>query len=197
MRRALLLGLVPLLAACGGEEAATRGGSANQAAPAAEPVARGHLGQRYGISQAEADVRLANQERVSALSRSLRRDDPLPGFSTIWIRHEPEYAVVVDFKGAPDVDAVRARADPALRPFLVFRSVARSEADIERDMDRIIAAMRGGPRDWTAAYEVETGRFLFNAPAPATVAFAEKRLPPDLRKDVVFRVAPIPMPLAR
>ena len=185
-----------LLAGCGGEEAVNQAAVANEAASAPEPVARGHLGQAYGISQAEADVRLANEERVSALARRLRRE-PLRGFSTIWIRHEPEYGVIVDFKGAPDVDGVRKRADPALRPFLIFRSVPRSQAEIERDMDRIIAAMRGGPTAWTAAYDVETGKFLFNAPAPATLAYAEKRLPPDLRKDVVLRIGSIPVPLAR
>ena len=196
MKRSALLFLAAV-AACDGREAANESAPTNAATPAPEPVARGHLGQAYGISEAEAEVRRANEERVSALSMNLRRDDPLPGFSTIWIRHEPDYAVVVDFKGEPDVEAVRARADPALRQFLVFRSVARSQSDIERDMDRIIAAMRGGPKDWTAAYEVETGKFLFNAPAPATLAYADKRLPPDLRKDVILRVASIPVPLAR
>lgn len=160
-----------------------------------EPAAY-QLMQTYGIDAEEAAMRLRAEEATAALARTLRRRPPR-GFSDIWIEHEPDYAVVLAFKHPPDRAAILARADPEIRPHIVFRSAARDRAEIERDSDRVIAAMRGAPGQWAGGYDVRTGRFEYTATGPQTVAHAERHLPRDLRADVTFRVGAVPVPLAR
>ena len=210
LRRLAAFALLPL-AACG--EASVPAPAQEQAAvpDAPPPVPPGgprtathggpdpgesHLMTRYGISAEEAAMRLRAEEHVSALARALRRD-PVHGFSDLWIEHAPAYAVVLAFKHPPDREAILRRAHPDLRPHIVFRSSARSRAEIERDSDRVIAAMRGAPGQWAGGYDVRTGRFVYEATGPATIAYAERHLPADLRDDVTFRVGSVPVPQVR
>jgi hypothetical protein len=137
-----------------------------------------------------------NDERVSALSRRLRLD-PSAGFSQIWIDHEPRYSVVLAFKGPVEREAILALADPALRPFIEFRPASRTQAEIERDGDRLIAALRGMPGEWAGGYEVETERFVFTVGTPAAQAWAREHVPADLRGGVDFRIGSVPQPLGR
>lgn len=179
--------LLMLLAACAPEEperATTRSEEPTRAPP---PVAPGSV---------EWDNRLQKDELASKLSRDLRLNPPA-GFSAIWIEQEPAYTVLLAFKEPPDKQAILARADPALRPHIMFRTASRTQADIERDLDRVIEAMRGVPGEWAGGYDVKTGKFVYNVTSPAGIAFAEKRLPPDLRADVTFRLGSVPQPLAR
>lgn len=177
--------LLMLLAACAPEEPDRVTNRSEEPTTAPTPIAPGSV---------EWDKRLQKDELVSRLSRDVRLNPP-PGFSAIWIEHEPAYTVFLAFKEPPDKQAILARADPALRPHIVFRTASRTQAEIERDLDRVIGAMRGIPGEWAGGYDVKTGKFVYNVTSPAGVAFAERRLPPDLRGDVTFRLGSVPQPL--
>lgn len=191
MIRSAVIGCGTLAAAaCAKPPPADPADAAEVARPAAiDPV--GGFAQMYGISRDDAQVRLDNQERVSALAEALRRD-PLPGFSDLWIEHEPRYAVVVAFKGAAPKAEVLRRADPKLRPFLEFREAKRDKAAIDRDLDRLIAAFRDAPVQWAGGYDVKTGRFGFDFATEAGADWARARVPDDLKADVDVRMGPVP-----
>ena len=155
-----------------------------------------HIAEQYGISIEEAQRRLDNETHVSSLNRYLRRGAP-PGFSSLWIQHEPSYAVVVAFKGTPDRAALLARAHPAIRRDIVFRPAKRDRFEIERDGDRIVAALQRTPGAWSGGYDVNTQKFGFNFATKEGLAYAERIVPADLRDDVVLRLGGVPVPLSR
>ena len=97
----------------------------------------------------------------------------------------------------PPTKRILRRADPALRDDIVFPSAKRDRAEIERDSDRIIAAMQGTPGAWAGGYDVKSGKFAFDVTGEAGVAYAKRNVPPDLRDDVIIRVGPVPVPLAK
>jgi hypothetical protein len=159
-------------------------------------VPGGYLASRYGITPAEASRRLALEPLVSALSQNLH-EHPSPGFSAIWIEHEPKYAVVIALKPPADEAAVLARADPALRPHLVFRTADRTAAEIERDSDRLLAALRPLRAGWSGGYDVSRGRFVFTFGSAAVVAEAQRLIPSDLSDDVELEIGSVPVLLER
>jgi hypothetical protein len=148
------------------------------------------------VSEQEGRRRLDNEAHVSDLARSLRLR-PIAGYADLWIRHEPSYAVVVDFKGAPPRAAVLERAHQAIRPDIVVRAAKRDRTQIVRDGDRLLARLRGTPGPWTGGYNVRTGRFHYHFVSPAALAHAERRIPTDLRPDVILRIGAVPQPAAR
>jgi hypothetical protein len=193
-----------MLSACSGDgPSARQGSSAAAGAPPAtqtgtvarDPAAYAY-GAEHGVSEREARRRLDNEAHVSALDRSLRLR-PIAGYADLWIRREPTYAIVVDFKGSPPRDAVLARAQPAIHQDIVLRTAKRNRGEIVRDNDRITALLRSTPGEWAGGYDVKTGRFEYRFASPVALAFAGKRIPADLRNDVVLRIGAVPQPLAR
>ena len=180
-----------------------RPGRAPAAAPLGPPRASphgptapwgAHIAEQYGISIEEAQRRLGNETHVSSLNRWLREAAP-PGFSDLWIEHEP-YAIVLAFKRPPDKAALLARAHPAIRSDILFRTAKRDRAEIERAGDRIVAALQRTPGAWSGGYDVKTEKWLFNFASKAGLAFAERALPADLRGDVTLRLGGVPVPLS-
>ena len=151
-----------------------------------------YLMRRYGVGRDEARLRLRDQPSISALAQSLGRDPP-PGFAELWVQHDPAYAIVLAFKRAPDKAAVLARADPSIQPFIVFRGATRDGAELHRDLDRIVAVMRGSPPGWVTAHDVRTGKFTITVKGREGLAYAEKNLPADLKANTVIRVGLVPV----
>lgn len=196
-RAALTLASALLLGGCGDSPDGREPTPAFDGPPKATRIAPGaDYAQTHGVSLAEATARLENQDRTGKLSSRLRRN-PMPGFSAIWIEHEPEYAVVLAFTGPVDEKAVLALAEPELRPHIVFRRAKRDQATIERDLDRIIAALRPAPGRWSGGYDVKTEKFLLNVEGPGAKDYADRHIPEDLVDDVVVRLGGVPIPLAR
>lgn len=159
------------------------------------PVHQTYYETRYGVSRAEGQRRQANEQHVSDLGRRLG-ERRLFGYSSIRIEHEP-YAVVVAFKQAPDRAAILALAHPSLRGDLRFEQARRTAGEIDRDGDRIVAALQGIGPGWAGGYDVFSQKFEYNFRSPQAVREAERRIPPDLRGDVVLKVGSVPMPLSR
>lgn len=138
-------------------------------------------------AEAEMRRRAAIEPLVGELNGSLH-DRPVRGFSDLWIQNEPTYAVVVAVKRPADEEAIVARADPALRPFIVFRDARLDSAEIRRARPRVLAALQGAPGGWSSGYDPKIGKFRVDAESQAVVAYFRGRLPPDLRDDVDLRV---------
>ena len=156
----------------------------------------GYLQTMYGISDEEAARRLFNEELIGQLNTSLY-ENPVQGFSSLWIRHEPTYAVVVNVSPPFDRDAILARADETIRDDIEFVSVTRTQSEISRTEDRIIVAWRDIRDPWSGGYEVQTDRFRYTAGAPATLEAMRAALPADLRDEVVLEIGSQPEPLLR
>lgn len=141
---------------------------------------------------------MRSQDHILPLLGELR-GRPWPGFSSLRLRHAPSYAIVVAFKGGAS-EAVRAavlaRAHPSIRRDIVFRSARRTAAEIDRDQDRIVAALHGLEGGWSGGYEVEADRYGFTFATEGLVEEARRRVPADLRGDVDLRVGPVPVILA-
>jgi hypothetical protein len=77
------------------------------------------LTQAYGITPAESARRLNNEQYVGELNTRLH-DGVIPGFSALWIQHEPSYAIMVAFTTPPPPrKAVLAVADRSIRNDIV------------------------------------------------------------------------------
>lgn len=138
---------------------------------------------------AEAAVRrhAAIEPLVGDLNSSLH-EQPVRGFSNLWIQNEPAYAVVVAVKRPADERAILARADPALRPFIIFRDARLNLAEIQRAEPRVLAALQGAPGTWSCGYDPRIGKFRAEFEKEAAASYARKRLPADLRDHVELRV---------
>ncbi|KLE35828.1 hypothetical protein [Aurantiacibacter luteus] len=155
----------------------------------------GYLQQRYGLSDEEAARRHIVMDAAVAFNTSLYENPP-QGYSDLWIRHEPTFAIVLNVRPPYDRAAFLARAPEVLRGDLEFFEVTRTRTEIERDQDRIIASWRGF-RNWSGGYEVQTDRFRFTTASDAEHAAMRAALPADLREQVVLAVGPQPVPLSR
>ena len=155
-----------------------------------------YLGEMYDLSPDEAGRRHDNEALAGELNRSLFENPPR-GFSALWIRHEPSYAVVVNVKPPYDRNAFIARAPEALRSDIRFMEVRYTRAEISRIEDRIIAALRNSRFAWSGGYEVQRDVFRYTAAAPDQVARLRAALPADLRDEVIIETGSQPIPLAR
>ena len=156
----------------------------------------GHLGTRYGIDADEERMRIESQEHIGALNTSLH-ENPLPGFTAIWIQHEPTYAAVVVSKVPLDRQEVLRRAHPSIRRHIVFRPAKRDRFEVERDQERILQMLRAAPGGWSGGYDVTVDKFVFDFAGPPGLSYAERNLPADLKDDVIFRIGSVPMLLTR
>ena len=160
---------------------------------AAQPSTRyrTYYESRYGVTRAEGERRMANEQHVSALSQWLMERQPL-GFSSIRIQHEPDYAIVIAWKGEPDRTAILAQADPSLRGDIRFERARRNAREIERDGDRIITALRPIRAQWSGGYDVLTQLFRFRFESSGALQEAQRRIPADLRDDVRLEIGSVP-----
>jgi hypothetical protein len=119
----------------------------------------------HGVSEQEGRRRFGNEAHVSNLARSLRLR-PIAGYADRWMQHEPSYALVADFKGAPPRAAVLAIAHEAIYADIVVGAARRNRAQVARDGDRLLARLRGTPGPRTGGYDVKTGRCDYRLPPP-------------------------------
>ena len=159
------------------------------------PAAPGaYLSEMYGVEPKEAARREANATLVGELRSSLF-GSPLPGYSDVWIRHEPTYAVVVNAKPPYDADDFLERAPAAIRGDIEFVEVRRDRIEIARDQDRIIAAFRPLGGAWSGGYEVQHDRFRFTVGAAGQLDAFRNAVPADLRDATIVEVGAQPVPL--
>ena len=189
-----------LSAGCSGSDAppqmpetASASATPQQAAQPA-PGEGEYLSSMYGVEPREAARRQANEQLVGTYSASLH-DRPLPGYSDIWIRHTPTYAVVVNVKLPFDRAAFIARAPAELHQDLEFAAVRHDRREVEVATNRILESFRGLPGAWSGGYEVQTDTFRFTVASEAMLEPFRNAVPADLRDVTSISVGPQPVPL--
>ena len=132
------------------------------------------------------------QLQVIPLNQAVRQ---LPGYSDLYIEHEPTWHVVVAFTAPPPPrERIVALAPPAIKNRILVRTATRTRAEIEAALDSLASAMRATGLDWTGGYDVKTQRFEVKVASPAHVERIRSAIPPALRADVDVTVGPLPVP---
>lgn len=96
--------------------------------------------------------------------------------------------MVVALKRPADEREILERAEPALRPFIIFRDAKLDLAEIRRAEPRVLAALQGAPGSWSCGYDPKIGKFRVEVQTEAASSYARNRLPVDLRDHVAVRV---------
>ena len=118
----------------------------------------------------------------------------LPGFSDLYIEHEPSWHVVVAFTRPPDRDEVIALAPKTIRDRIVVRTATRTAPQISADLDAITAAVNKLKIDYTGGYDPKTQRFNIMVGAPTAVERVRAALPDSVRADTDVTVGALPVP---
>lgn len=119
----------------------------------------------------------------------------LPGFSDLYIEHEPSWHVVVAFAGKPPpLEQVKALASPVIRDRIIIRTASRTQAQITADLETIAEAFRGGGLGFAGGYDVRAQRFDMTVATQADRRRALALVPPSLRGDVDVTVGSLPVP---
>lgn len=166
-----------------------------------EPVAEAPMpGEYIGPSDAEDRAMYPKRATLGAGELQLfvipfgRKVRNLPGFSELYIEHEPRWHVVVAFTQPPDRDAVIALAPRTLRDRIVVHTAKRTASQISADLDAITAAVNRLKVDYTGGYDPRTQRFHIMVGAPAMVERVRAVLPDSVRGDTDIKVGALPVP---
>lgn len=132
------------------------------------------------------------QLKVIPLHQAVRQ---MPGFSDIFIEHEPTWHVVVAFTSPlPPRDHIVKLAPSAIRDRIIVRTAKRTRAEIDAALDQLAPALRAAGLPWGGGYDVKTQRFEIKVASPAYVERVRSAVPPALRSDVDVTVGPLPVP---
>jgi len=131
------------------------------------------------------------QLQVIPLNQAVRQ---MPGFSDIYIEHEPTWHVVVAFTAPPPREAIVKLAPAAIRDRIIVRTAKRTQAEINAALDELASALRAAGLAWGGGYDVKTQRFEVMVTSQAHVERIRAAIPPNLRDDtdVVVRALPVP-----
>src|SRR5215210_980559 len=117
-----------------------------------------------------------------------RKVRAVPGFSELYIEHEPRWRVVVAFTRPPPRNEIVRLAHDVLRDRIEIRTAKRTSVQIASDMDRLATALRGAGFDWTGFYDPKRQRFEVTVARPEHAVRARAALPADLSVDSDIRV---------
>jgi hypothetical protein len=156
----------------------------SQASRACAPVAdsRGDL----GISPDSARLEPFVYPFIEKVNRE-------PGFSDLWIQHQPRYHVVVAFTRRPPLSEVQRLAPPDLRDRIEVRTAKRSRDEIAILRDAIASRLQtGGLAGWSSGYNPKTQCFEITVASNAAIARVRSLLTPEQLLDADLRIGPIP-----
>ncbi|MCB8928224.1 MAG: hypothetical protein H6652_21675 [Ardenticatenaceae bacterium] len=182
-KMSLILLLIILLAACspGGAEPEL----VETAVPTTEPNPdAAAFAESMGISQEEANARLALQDSIGELQADLLANES-DSFAGLWIEHEPAYKVVVAFAGVDGEEVIRPylQTYPQLSDVIEIRSVLYTLAELEaaqREAFDIVAHLE--PMSIAGGVDVMENRVFMTVGNPElflqAVADAGYELPP-------------------
>jgi len=131
-------------------------------------------------------------EHVVPFNRRVRE---VPGFSDLWIEHEPAWRLIVAFTAPPARQTVLRLAPEPIRGRIEIRRAKRTQAEIGAAMDAIAAALNRGGVDYTASYSPKNERFAVTVGTAANIERARLLLPQHLRGDTDVAAGPLPVSL--
>jgi hypothetical protein len=154
-----------------------------------------YLMQAYGLSEADAQERLAVQNEVMELAGRLEKEND-PAYADIWIEHKPVYKVVIAFTDKADRQAFKEGLSPRLRRYVQIRPVTKSRKQRGRDLEEISAALRSAGVPFDGFFEGPKQRFNVGVTSSADLSRAQALIPSNLRADVDLVVRKIAKPEA-
>ncbi len=132
------------------------------------------------------------QLQVIPLGQAVRQ---MPGFSDIYIEHEPTWHVVVAFTAPPPPRAQIVKLAPlAIRERIIVRTAKRTQAQINADLDALAASLRQTGIEFGGGHSPKTQRFEIKVGSQAHVERIRAAIPPRLRPDIDVVVGPLPVP---
>lgn len=132
------------------------------------------------------------QLQVIPLGQKVRQ---MPGYSDLYIEHEPTWHVVVAFTPPlPPRESIVALAPPAIRDRILVRPAKRTQAEINAALDSLASALRATGLQWGGGYDVKTPRFEIKVASQPHVERIRSAIPPTLRPDVDVTVGALPVP---
>lgn len=152
------------------------------------PAAAEVLQQPQLTSNQVAELQL----QVIPLNQAVRR---LPGFSELYIEHEPTWHVVVSFaEPVPPRGQIAALAPPAIRDRILVRPAKRTAAQIAAANEAIVAALNRTGIEYTGGYSPKTERFTVTVGSPEHVQPMLAAVPSEYRGDTDVVVGLLPVP---
>lgn len=119
----------------------------------------------------------------------------LPGFSDLYIEHEPIWHVVVAFTPPPPPrERIVALAPAPIRDRILVLAAKRTAAEITAANEAIVTALNRTGVDYTGGYDPKTQRFEVKVASPEQVERMRAAIPHGLRADTDVVVGPLPVP---
>lgn len=132
------------------------------------------------------------QLQVIPLGQAVRQ---MPGYSDLYIEHEPTWHVVVAFTPPPPGrEQIAALAPPAIRDRILVRTAKRTRAEIEADLEALAASLRRTGIQFGGGHSHKTQRFEIKVASQAHVERIRTAIPTELRQDVDIVVGALPVP---
>jgi len=157
-------------------------------------------GEYLGPSDAEDRVMYPKRATLGAAELQLfvipfgRKVRNLPGFSDLYIEHDPRWHVVVAFTRPPDREEVIALAPKTIRDRIVIRTATRTASQISAELEAITTAVNRLKVEYTGGYDTKAQRFYITVGAPASVERVRTVLPESVRADTDIKVGALPVP---
>lgn len=132
------------------------------------------------------------QLQVIPLGQAVRQ---MPGFSDLYIEHEPTWHVVVAFTSPPPPrEQIVKLAPPAIRDRILVRRAKRTQAEINADLEALAASLRRTGIEFGGGHSPKTQRFEIKVGSQAHVERIRAAIPLELRADTDVVVGALPVP---
>lgn len=150
-----------------------------------------HLMQSYGLTQNEANERIELQDEIVALAEDLNSGDDA-NFTGLYVQHEPNFKIVLQFKSQSDKVDFKKTLDPKLRRYVQTVAVKKSRAEISGDIDALIASFSGNEIPFAGGYDLRTSKYEFIVNSNEDARALRAQIPPNLRGSVSLTVDEVP-----
>ncbi len=132
------------------------------------------------------------QLQVIPLNQAVRQ---MPGYSDIYIEHEPTWHVVVAFTlPPPPREEIVKLAPPGIRDRIIVRTAQRTRAEIDADLETLAASLRRTGIQFGGGHSHKTQRFEIKVGSQADVERIRAAIPPKLRAATGVVVGALPVP---
>ena len=152
-----------------------------------------YLMQAYGLSEADAQERVAVQAEVMELAQRLEREND-PAYADIWIEHEPVYKVAIAFLDKDDRKAFKDSLSPRLRRYVQIVPVSKSKKQRNQELEELSSTLRRANIPFDGLFEGKKQRFTVGVANASDLARAESVIPASLRGEVDLVVKKLPKP---
>lgn len=150
-----------------------------------------HLMKAYGLDQAEAERRIDRQADILKLSERLNTENDA-AYADMYIKHEPNYKIVVMFADRKDRQVFWESLSPKIRPYVKVKTAKRSRVIAGKRFEEVNVALRGLALPFASKYDLETEKFLVTVELPEDVERVKSGLPSARKLDTTVEVGLIP-----